>query len=119
MHDLFMIALGTVAGVVGGFFGVGGGIVIIPALGYFLGYSEHRAQGTSIVAMLLPVGLLAALKYHKTGAADVRGGLLIAAGLFAGAWIGAVLASHVPDLLLRRLFAVLLMAVSIKMLVGK
>lgn len=119
MNDLIMAAIGLCAGVLAGVMGVGGGLLIIPLLVYIFGYSQHKAQGTSLVALLLPVGALAVYRYWKVGDADIRGGLFIGLGIFAGAFFGAVIAGHLSDSVMRKVFAVLLLAVSIEMFFKK
>jgi uncharacterized membrane protein YfcA len=115
---LFLL-VGLLAGVLAGLFGVGGGVIIIPALVYVFHFNQHKAQGTSLVAMLLPVAILAVVRYYKAGNADIRGGLLIAAGLFVGAYIGAVFSTSLHDWQMKKLFAVFLLAISVKMLLEK
>ena len=114
-----MLLTGAGAGILAGLFGVGGGVVIIPVLVYLMGYSQHRAQGTSLVAMLLPVGILAALKYYRAGNMDVRAGLFIALGIFCGAWLGASLSTGLSETWMKKLFAAFLLAVALKMLMEK
>ena len=119
MDVLLGIIVGIVAGIFAGLFGIGGGTVIIPLLVFFFGMTQHRAQGTSLVALLLPVGLLATLEYYKNGNADVKLGLMIGAGLFLGGYIGAWVANKLNDPSLRKLFAVFLMFVAIRMFLKK
>jgi len=109
------IIIGILAGIFAGLFGIGGGTVIIPLLVLVYGMSEHLAQGTSLVALLLPVGLLATLEYYKNGNADIKLGLLIGLGLFIGGYIGAYIANKLSDPILRKLFAIFLVFVSLKM----
>lgn len=115
------LAVGIVTGVMAGIFGVGGGIVLIPILAYFFGFAQHRAQGVSLVALLLPTGILGAIEYYKKGfisPMDVRVGLIIAVGLFIGIYFGARIVAQpaINDVLLRRLFGGLLFLVSIRMI---
>jgi len=97
--------IGLLAGVMGGVFGIGGGILIVPALMLCLGFSQLRAQGTSLVALLAPVGLLALLEYHKQGETDLRVGGLVAAGFFFGGLFGSKLALSLDESVVRRGFA--------------
>jgi len=115
MWILYGILTGIVAGIVSGFFGVGGATVITPILIYFFGMSQHRAQGTSLTALLLPVGFLAFLQYYKNGNADVRLGLVIALGLFIGGLIGGAIAQKADPTLLRKAFAVFLILIGIQL----
>ncbi len=116
---LTIILTGLVAGILGGFFGIGGGIIIIPVLVYLAGYSQHMAQGTTLAAMIPPIGLMAAIAYYKAGNVNIKAAALIAAGFFVGGWISGMLVQHVPEGLLRRAFSILLLLVAIKMWIGK
>ena len=119
MSIILYFVLGIFAGVLSGLLGIGGGTVIIPALVYILGYSQHKAQGTSLVALLLPVGLLGVIKYYKEGDVNLVMGLIIAFGLFIGAYFGALIAVKVPDVLLKRIFGVFFLILALRMLIGK
>ncbi len=119
MNNIFIIATGFLAGILGGFFGIGGGIIIIPILIYLVGFSQHMAQGTTLAAMIPPIGLMAALAYYKAGNVNIKAAALIAAGFFIGGWISGTLVQHVPEGVLRRSFAILLLLVAVKMWFGK
>jgi hypothetical protein len=112
------LLIGLVAGLLSGLFGIGGGVVVVPALVILLGYGQKTATGTSLLALLLPVGTLAVLSYAKAGHVNVRAGLLVAAGIFLGALAGAQLALGRSEVTLRRGFAVLLIALAVRLLVG-
>lgn len=114
---LILLAIGLAAGVLSGLFGIGGGVLIVPALVYFGGLPFKVATGTSLGALLLPVGLLGAMTYWKAGNLDVRASLLVAIGLFLGAYVGARLAQGTPPATLQRLFALFLLLVAIRMFV--
>jgi hypothetical protein len=101
---------------VSGVVGIGGGILFVPALVWLLGMDQHKAQGTSLGALLLPVGLFAFLEYYRKGNADVRVAALLAAGFLVGGYLGAVGAHHISDLWLRRIFAMTLIGVGGHML---
>lgn len=111
-----ILLVGLIVGVVSGVVGIGGGILFVPALIWLLGMDQHKAQGTSIGALLLPVGLFAFIEYYRKGNADIRVALLLAAGFLVGCYFGAIGAHHIPDLWLRRVFAVTLVAIGAKML---
>jgi uncharacterized protein len=111
--------LGLIAGVVSGLFGVGGAIVIVPGLVLVGKLSQHTASGTSLAALLLPVGFLGAAEYYRRGEVNVPYALAIAAGLFLGALLGARLAGSVSDLALRRAFGGFLLLISVRLLLGK
>jgi len=118
MNWLLVGLIGLTAGVVSGLFGVGGAILIIPGLVLLLGLSQHAAQGTSLAALLLPVGFLGALQYYKRGEVNVPYAAIIAIGLFFGAFLGAKLAGTMGDLALRRAFGVFLLLVAARLLVS-
>jgi hypothetical protein len=109
------IAIGLVAGVLSGLFGVGGGILIIPALIFFATFPTKLALGTSLGALLLPVGLLGAYEYYRNGNLNLQASLLIAAGLFLGAWAGAKLAHVIHAATLQRMFAVFIVIMAVRL----
>lgn len=119
MNSIVSILMGIVAGISSGFFGIGGAIILVPALVYIFKFSQHYAQGTALAALLLPVGIFAVLKYYQAGNVNIKIALLIGFGFLLGGLIGASFAQIVPNLILKRLFAVLLLFVSIYMLIGK
>lgn len=112
MEILICLAIGILAGFSGGLFGIGGGIVIVPALALAFGYSQQKAQGTSLVALLAPVGLLALMEYYRKGDADLKVGALVALGFFVGAVGGARLALHLDEVVMRKGFAVFLVVIA-------
>ena len=109
---LLLLAIGVAAGILSGLFGIGGGVVIVPALIFLAGFQTLSATGTSLGALLLPVGALGAWAYYRNGHVDIRASLLIAAGLTVGAFFGAQLAQHIGAVMLKRLFAVFLVFVA-------
>ena len=111
-----MLLVGLLVGVFSGVVGIGGGILFIPALIWIAGMSQHRAQGTSLGALLAPVGIFAFLEYYRKGNADLKIALLLAVGFLIGGYFGAVCAQHIPDLWLRRIFALTMIAVGGRML---
>jgi uncharacterized membrane protein YfcA len=110
-----MLLVGLVVGVVSGVVGIGGGILFIPALVWLTGMSQHKAQGTSLGALLLPVGAFAFWEYYRKGNADLRVALLLAAGFLVGGYFGATVAQQIPELWLRRIFALTLIIVGGRM----
>jgi len=116
MNYVLVGLLGLVTGVVSGLFGIGGGVIIVPALVLLVRLDQHTAIGTSLGALLLPVGLLAVLEYHRRGQVHVPYAALLAGGLLVGALIGAKFAGDVSGVVLRRGFGVLLLLVSVKLL---
>ena len=109
------LVLGVVIGVISGLIGIGGGAFLIPALMFFYGMSQIRAQGTSIATLLLPIGLFAFWTYYKAGHVDFKLAMLIAAGFAAGGWLGGLLAQHLSENILRKSFALLLVVLAGKM----
>jgi hypothetical protein len=110
-----MLLVGLVVGMVSGVVGIGGGVLFVPALIWLLGMSQHKAQGTSLGALLAPVGLFAFMEYYRKGNADLRVALLLAAGFLVGGYFGAAGAQHIPEVWLRRIFAVTLVAIGGRM----
>ncbi|MDT9546430.1 MAG: sulfite exporter TauE/SafE family protein [Chlorobium sp.] len=106
---LTMLLVGSAAGILSGMFGIGGGVIIVPALVLLLGMTQHTANATSLVALLLPVGILGVLEYYKAGRISMDNvwlGLILAVGLFGGAYFGAKIATHISGGVLRKAFAV-------------
>ncbi len=118
MTWVLVALIGLIAGVVSGLFGIGGAIVIVPALVLLAKLPQHTASGTSLASLLLPVGLLGALEYYRRGQVNVAYAAIIAAGLFVGALVGAQLAGGLSDTALRRAFGAFLLLVAGKLLVG-
>ena len=116
MIQVIAIAIGFGAGVLSGFIGIGGGVVMIPALVFILGYHQRLAQGTTLAAMVLPIGIFAAWEYWKSGDVNVRVALLIALGFVAGGYFGAKYAVNVDEVILRKVFGVMMLALSIKLI---
>ncbi len=117
MQFIFFIFIGIFTGILSGIFGIGGGIVLVPVLVYVFQLTQQQASGVSLVAMLLPVGLLGAYQYFKAGVISgdhIRTGFLIATGMFAGSYWGARIAIIADGQILRRGFAMLLVATAIK-----
>ncbi len=116
MSTIAGLALGAVIGIVSGMVGIGGGALLVPALVFFYGMTQHKAQGTSLGALLLPIGIFAFMRYYKDGNVDLRLAILVAVGFAAGAWIGGGWAQHVSEVALRRGFGVLLIVIALRML---
>lgn len=119
MNQLLYIILGIVAGILGGMFGIGGGSILIPALVYLFGLSQHQAQGTTLAIMVPPIGLLAALRYYYSGNVKLDMAGFICLGFFMGGLIGANWVQGLSDPLLKKLFGVFLLFVSLNMILRK
>lgn len=119
MNNVFYIALGLVAGVLSGIFGIGGGVILIPALIFLFGLTQHQAQGTTLAIMVPPIGLLAALRYYYSGNVKLGMAGFICAGFLVGGLLGAQLIQNVPDALLKKLFGMFLLIISLRMILTK
>ena len=115
---LKLICLGGAAGILSGMFGIGGGLVIVPALVFVFGFDIKTAVGTSLFVILLPTGLLGVLEYHKNGHLRIPAGLLVALGVFVGAYFGARLAGAVSATTMKRCYAVFLLTVAVYFLLS-
>jgi uncharacterized membrane protein YfcA len=115
---MVLVAIGLLSGLASGIFGIGGGVILVPALIYLAGFSQHRATGTSLAVLLPPIGLAATVEYYVHGNVDIRAAFVLAATIFIGAWIGAFVANHISAPLLRLIFALFLTALGCWMSVG-
>ena len=115
-QTVIVLVIGLLAGILGGFVGVGGGVLIVPALVLMFGFDQHMAVGTSLGALLPPVGILGAYEYYRHGHLNLTYALLLGAGLLIGGYLGAVYAVKLPGTTLRRIFGVFLLLTSIRML---
>jgi len=116
---IILVLIGLVAGTLSGLIGVGGAIIIIPALIFLLGMDQYSAQGTSLATLLLPIGLLAVLNYYKEGEINIKYAMVIAAAFFVGGYLGSKFALEIPEAILRKVFAVTLVVIAVKMFLGK
>lgn len=114
-----LLAIGLVAGSMSGLIGIGGGIIMVPAMVFLLGMTQHQAQGTSLAVMIPPIGLLAAMQYYKQGHIDLRFAAVIALGFLVGGMIGGKFAIDLPEAILRKVFACVLIAIAVKMFFTK
>lgn len=113
---LIIVLIGLAAGMLGGMVGVGGGIIIVPALIYFLGFSQFKAQGTSLALIMFPVGILGVLHYYRLGHVDFRVVGILALGFLVGSYFGSKFTLSLPQEQVKRIFAVLLIIIAVKML---
>ncbi len=119
LPDMGGLLLGVAIGAISGLIGVGGGAFLIPALIFFYGMTEKRAQGTSLATLLAPIGIFAFWEYYKDGQVDVRLSILVALGFAAGGWFGGLWAQHLSDTVLRRSFAALLILLGLRLAFGR
>lgn len=114
---IILVCIGLFSGVIGGMLGIGGGLIIIPCLVYFLGLTQFEAQGTSIATLLLPIGILAAYNYHRADVINWKFALVIALTFIAGGYIGSRLTiGFISETTLKRIFGVLMLVGAIKMI---
>ncbi len=113
---LILLIIGLIAGTFSGMIGVGGGIIIVPCLVYFLGMDQHSAQGTSLAMMLLPVGILGVMYYFKEGAVDIKYGLILALPFVLGAYFGSKFILNIEEGAVKKIFAGVMMVVAVKMM---
>jgi uncharacterized membrane protein YfcA len=116
---LVLILIGLAAGFLGGMVGLGGGIILIPALVLFLSMDQRMAQGTTIAIMLPPIGLFAAFNYYRAGYVNIKYALVIAIVFTVGGYLGSKLALNLPVPILKKMFAVLLVVIAAKMIFTK
>jgi hypothetical protein len=113
---LILVIIGLAAGFLSGLVGIGGGIIMVPALVFFLGLTQKQAQGTSLGVLMLPVVALAVWQYHKQGHINFNHVLIIAVAFITGGWLGSKLALNLSDNSMKKIFAVVMLLLSIKML---
>ena len=113
---IILLVIGLIAGMLSGLVGVGGGIIVVPALVYFLGFSQHQAQGSSLGLLLPPVGILAVMNYYKKGYLDIKVVAIMCAAFIIGAYFGSKFSLYLPEDKLKKYFAVILLLIAGKML---
>ena len=119
VNALLYLLLGLVAGVLSGLIGIGGGVMIVPALVFLFGLSQHQAQGTTLALLVPPIGILAAWTYYKQGYVNLEMAAFICLGFFFGSFFGAKVATGVSNIVLERIFGVALLLIALKMIGGK
>ena len=115
---VLLVAIGLAAGVLSGVFGIGGGVVIVPALIYLAGFTQHRATGTSLAVLLPPIGFAAMWEYYRHDNVNVRAAMIIAGAVFVGGWLGALVANRVSGPYLRLAFGVFVVVLGVSLIVG-
>ena len=111
-----LLLIGFAAGILGGMVGVGGGLIVVPALVFFFGFSQHQAQGTSLGLLVLPVALLGMINYYKAGYVDFKVVGLLAISFFIGSYFGSKWSLSVPQETIKKFFAILLFYTAFKMI---
>jgi uncharacterized membrane protein YfcA len=113
---LLLVVVGLLAGVLSGLVGLGGGVIIVPALVFLLGFSQHQAQGTSLGILLLPAGIFAVMGYYKRGYIDIKVVLLLFVGFLVGGLVGSKISLSVSEVMLKKIFAIALLLIAVKVL---
>ncbi len=116
---LILVVVGLLAGTLSGFVGVGGGIVMVPAMVWMLGYGQHQAQGTSLAVLMLPVVALAVWNYHKQYPIDFRAVGIIAVAFVAGSWMGSKGAIALSPETVKKVFGGVMVVAALKLILGK
>ena len=116
---LLLVLIGLVTGAFSGMLGLGGGLVIIPALIYIFGFSQHMANGTSLAMMLPPIGVFAAYNYFKAGQVNLKYAIILAVAFMIGSYFTSKIAVKIPENILRKTFSIFLLLVAFKMFFSK
>lgn len=119
MEIFVLLLIGLAAGVISGFLGIGGGIIIIPALVYVLGYSQQNAQGTSLGLLLPPIGILAVLNYHNAGFVNIKAAAIMCITFIIGSYFASKIAVELPETILKKIFGAFLLFYAIKLFLEK
>ncbi|PKP01484.1 MAG: permease [Bacteroidetes bacterium HGW-Bacteroidetes-6] len=112
---VILIAIGLVSGIFSGIIGIGGGIIIIPALIYFVGFGQHEATGTSLAILLPPIGLFAAYNYYKAGFINIKFAFIIALAFMAGSYLSSRISVQMPENIIRKFFSIIVIFIAVKM----
>lgn len=113
---IILIIIGLIAGMLSGLIGIGGGVIMVPLFVFLLGMSQHNAQGMSLAVMLPPVTFLAVYNYHKAGEVDWKMAIIVSTVFIIGGFIGSKFALKIDEVILKKVFGVLMLAVAIKLL---
>jgi len=115
---LIFVVIGLLGGFAAGMFGIGGGVIVVPMLIYWAGFSQHKATGTSLALLLPPIGLAAAIEFYRHGNIDLRAGAIIAVVMFFGAWLGAYTANKIQGPYLRLAFGLFVVGMGVYLIFG-
>ncbi|UTW63621.1 sulfite exporter TauE/SafE family protein [bacterium SCSIO 12741] len=113
---IILICIGLAAGILSGMFGVGGGLIVVPALVWFLAMNQHSAQGTSLGMILLPVGILAVINYYQAGSINIKYSLIIAAAFVIGGYLGSKVSLGMAEGMLKKIFGFFMLLVALKII---
>lgn len=116
---IYLLLIGLVAGAFSGILGIGGGIIVIPALVYLMNYSQQEAQGTSLGLLLPPIGILAVLNYYKAGYVNIKAALIMSAAFLLGSFISSKFAVTLPESVLKKIFGIFLLFYALKLFFEK
>ena len=116
---IYLLLIGMAAGIASGFLGIGGGIIVIPALVYLIGFSQKEAQGTSLGLLLPPIGLLAVINYYKAGYVNIKAALIMSAAFILGSFISSKFAVSLPENIMKKIFGIFLLFYAIKLFFEK
>jgi len=119
MELITILSIGLAGGIASGLLGIGGAVIMIPALVFIAGFSQHAAQGTTLCAMIPPIGLLAAIQYYKAGHVDIKTAMIIAGTFFIGAYLGSKISLNTSPQILKKIFGFALLFISVRMIIGK
>lgn len=116
---IILLVIGLLAGFTGGSLGLGGGIIIVPALVFIMGFTQHQAQGTSLAVIVFPVAFLGAFNYYRSGYVNIKYVLVLAVAFFVGSYLGSLMSINMPEKILKKVFGFALLALSLKMIFNK
>lgn len=116
---IILIAIGFIAGIVGGSLGLGGGIIIVPALVFIVGLTQHQAQGTSLAVLLFPIGILGVINYTKKDYVNFKFAFILIIAFVLGSYLGSLISVNLPAKTLRKVFGIFMLLISIKMIFDK
>ena len=120
LNELITLGIiGLVAGIIGGMTGLGGGAVVIPALVYIMGMNQHLAQGTNLLMMLPPIGIMATWSFYKAGHVNVKYAIVLMIAFVIGSYIASLFAVNIPEKIMKKIFGGFLIIVALKMIIGK